>query len=150
MPVSFFSSMALISSGVKSTYCPFENSRPFIMSSFSTFSPVFESMYCCLQRAPVFLLIQLNEMAAADSEAEYIWIGTETRPKEIVAELIGRALIGSDRIFRRGPPCKSWGSGRARNIIEDNRIRARPPGRSIRQAGLRGVSRGPGWRCHIT
>src|SRR5579859_81684 len=108
IPVSFFSSIALISSGVKSTYWPFENSRPFIMSSFSTFSPVLESTYCCLQRAPVFLLIQLKEMAACDSDAEYIWIGTETRPQLIVAEDNGRALM-SARIDGPGRRCKSGG-----------------------------------------
>jgi hypothetical protein len=45
-------------------------------------------MYCCFNRAPSFLWSQLNEIAADDSPAEYILIGTETSPKEIVAEPI--------------------------------------------------------------
>src|SRR5207249_8235291 len=56
------------------------------MSSFSTFSPSFERTYCCFRRAPSFLCNQLNEIAADDSPAENILIGTETSPKEIVAE----------------------------------------------------------------
>jgi hypothetical protein len=35
----------------------------------------------------------LNETVAADSAEEYSFTGTETRPKEIVAEPIGRAGI---------------------------------------------------------
>src|SRR2546427_2160149 len=58
------------------------------MSSFSTFSPSFEQTYCCFRRAPSFLCSQLNEIAADDSPAENILIGTETSPKEIVAEPI--------------------------------------------------------------
>src|SRR5207245_10389032 len=64
------------------------------MSSFSTFSPSFEQTYCCFRRAPSFLCSQLNEMAADDSPAENILIGTETSPKEIVAEPIECAGIG--------------------------------------------------------
>src|SRR2546428_12749568 len=64
------------------------------MSSFSTFSPSFEQTYCCFRRAPSFLCSQLNEIAADDSPAENILIGTETSPKEIVAEAIECAGIG--------------------------------------------------------
>src|SRR5213594_3856861 len=64
------------------------------MSSFSTFSPSFEQTYCCFRRVPSFLCSQLNEMAADDSPAENILIGTETSPKEIVAEPIECAGIG--------------------------------------------------------
>src|SRR5438034_2642231 len=64
------------------------------MSSFSTFSPSFEQTYCCFRRAPSFLCRQLNEIAADDSPAENILIGTETSPKEIVAEPIECAGIG--------------------------------------------------------
>src|SRR2546427_7777739 len=64
------------------------------MSSFSTFSPSFEQTYCCFRRAPSFLCSQLNEIAADDSPAENILIGTETSPKEIVAEPIECAGIG--------------------------------------------------------
>src|SRR2546427_1710158 len=64
------------------------------MSSLSTFSPSFEQTYCCFRRAPSFLCSQLNEMAADDSPAENILIGTETSPKEIVAEPIECAGIG--------------------------------------------------------
>src|ERR1051325_8044913 len=56
------------------------------MSSFSTFSPSLEQTYCCFSREPSFLCSQLNEIAADDSPAENILIGTETSPKEIVAE----------------------------------------------------------------
>src|SRR5207247_9075509 len=64
------------------------------MSSFSTFSPSLEQTYCCFRRAPSFLCNQLNEIAADDSPAENILIGTETSPKEIVAEPIECAGIG--------------------------------------------------------
>src|SRR5204863_962612 len=64
------------------------------MSSFSTFSPSFEQTYCCFRRAPSFLCSQLNEIAADDSPAENILIGTETSPKEIVAEPMECAGIG--------------------------------------------------------
>src|SRR6266702_1195459 len=89
-----FSSSALSSSGVNWTYRPVANSYPLIMSSFSTFSPSFEQTYCCFRRAPSFLCSQLNEIAADDSPAENILIGTETSPKEIVAEPIECAGIG--------------------------------------------------------
>src|SRR2546425_852822 len=73
------------------------------MSSFSTFSPSFEQTYCCFRRAPSFLCSQLNEIAADDSPAENILIGTETSPKEIVAEPIECAGIGpaGDRVSVR-------------------------------------------------
>src|SRR5205809_4684625 len=73
------------------------------MSSFSTFSPSFEQTYCCFRRAPSFLCNQLNEIAADDSPAENILIGTETSPKEIVAEPIECAGIGpaGDRVSVR-------------------------------------------------
>src|SRR5467141_1268836 len=73
------------------------------MSSFSTFSPSFEQTYCCFRRAPSFLCSQLNEMAADDSPAENILIGTETSPKEIVAEPMECAGIGpaGDRVSVR-------------------------------------------------
>src|SRR5216683_3387430 len=98
-----FSSSALSSSGVNWTYRPFANSYPLIMSSFSTFSPSFEQTYCCFRRAPSFLCSQLNEIAADDSPAENILIGTETSPKEIVAEPIECAGIGpaGDRVSVR-------------------------------------------------
>src|SRR5207244_247993 len=64
------------------------------MSSFSTFSPSFEQTYCCFRRAPSFLCSQLNEIAADDSPSENILIGTETSPKEIVAEPMECAGIG--------------------------------------------------------
>src|SRR6266849_11221595 len=89
-----FSSSALSSSGVNWTYCPFENSYPFTMSSFSTLSPSLEHTYCCFRRAPSFLWSQLKEIAADDSPAENILIGTETSPKEIVAEPMECAGIG--------------------------------------------------------
>src|SRR5437660_1673874 len=87
------SSSALSSSGVKVTYCPFWNSKPLIISSFSTFSPSLEQTYCCFSLAPSFLCSQLNEMFAADSPVEYSCTGTETRPNEMVAEPIAWALI---------------------------------------------------------
>src|SRR5256885_5992951 len=70
------------------------------MSSFSTFSPSFEQTYCCFRRAPSFLCSQLNEIAADDPPAENILIGTETSPKEIVAEPMECAGIGpaGDRV----------------------------------------------------
>src|SRR6267143_2933058 len=89
-----FSSSALSASGVNLTYRPLASSYPLIMSSFSTFSPSFEQTYCCFRRAPSFLCSQLNEIAADDSPAENILIGTETSPKEIVAEPIECAGIG--------------------------------------------------------
>src|SRR3989442_637069 len=89
-----FSARAFSSSGVTWTYRPFANSYPLIISSFSTFSPSFEQTYCCFRRAPSFLCSQLNEIAADDSPAENILIGTETSPKEIVAEPIECAGIG--------------------------------------------------------
>src|SRR2546422_11137437 len=84
------------------------------MSSFSTFSPSFEQTYCCFRRAPSFLCSQLNEIAADDSPAENILIGTETSPKEIVAEPMECAGIGpaGDRVcgpndsFRILPPAR--------------------------------------------
>src|SRR5882762_1331642 len=98
-----FSSSAFSSSGVNWTYRPLANSYPLIMSSFSTFSPSFEQTYCCFRRAPSFLCSQLNEMAADDSPAENILIGTETSPKEIVAEPMECAGIGpaGDRVSVR-------------------------------------------------
>src|SRR2546426_2712233 len=88
-----FSSSAFSSSGVKMTYWPLLNSYPFTMSSFSTFSPSLEQTYCCFRRAPSFLWSQLKEMAAEDSPVENILTGTETRPKEMVAEPMEWALI---------------------------------------------------------
>src|SRR5437667_10841594 len=98
-----FSSSAFSSSGLNWTYRPFANSYPLIISSFSTFSPSFEQTYCCFRRAPSFLCSQLNEIAADDSPAENILIGTETSPKEIVAEPIECAGIGpaGDRVSVR-------------------------------------------------
>src|SRR5436189_4520803 len=98
-----FSSSAFSSSGVNWTYRPFANSYPLIISSFSTFSPSLEQTYCCFRRAPSFLCNQLNEIAADDSPAENILIGTETSPKEIVAEPIECAGIGpaGDRVSVR-------------------------------------------------
>src|SRR5713101_8219598 len=77
-----FSSSALSSSGVNWTYRPFANSYPLIMSFFCS---------------------QLNEIAADASPAENILIGTETSPKEIVAEPIECAGIGpaGDRVSVR-------------------------------------------------
>src|SRR5438093_13469061 len=73
------------------------------MSSFSTFSPSLEQTYCCFRRAPSCSRNQLNEIAAGDSPAENILIGTETSPKEIVAEPIEGAGIGpaGDRVSVR-------------------------------------------------
>ena len=51
-------------------------------------------MYCCLSRVPHFLCSMLNETLVLDSDEEYIWMGTETSPKEIVAVPIDRAGIG--------------------------------------------------------
>ena len=50
-------------------------------------------MYCCFYREPQPLWIQLKETDPEFSAAEYIWIGTVTRPKEIDAEAIGLAAI---------------------------------------------------------
>src|SRR5438128_12065029 len=91
-----FSSRALSSSGVKMTYWPLLNSYPFTMSSFSTLSPSLEQTYCCFRRAPSFLCSQLKLIAADDSPVENILIGTETRPKDRVAEPSGCALMGQD------------------------------------------------------
>src|SRR2546421_5611692 len=79
------------------------------MSSFSTFSPSFEQTYCCFRRAPSFLCSQLNEIAADDSPAENILIGTETSPKEIVAEPMECAGIGpaGDRVSVRPTATRS-------------------------------------------
>src|SRR5204862_363145 len=84
------------------------------MSSFSTFSPSFEQTYCCFRRAPSFLCSQLNEIAADDSPAENILIGTETRPKEIVAE-----------------PMECAGTGPAGG----RGVRGEPAGRELRRGG---------------
>src|SRR6266571_2408701 len=89
-----FSSSALSSSGVNWTYRPLENSYPLIMSSFSTFSPSFEQTYCCFRRAPSCLCSQLNEIAADDSPAENIWMGTERTPKKTWREPTEGAGIG--------------------------------------------------------
>ena len=47
--------------------------------------------YCCLSRVPVFLSSMLKEMLAEDSAVENRLTGTETSPKEIVAEPMERA-----------------------------------------------------------
>src|SRR5690242_7304389 len=56
-------------------------------------SPSFAQTYCCLRREPHFLCSILNETLALDSDDEYRFTGTETRPNEIVAAAIGRAGI---------------------------------------------------------
>ncbi len=68
------------------------------MSSFSTFTPSLAHTYCCLRREPHPLCSQLNATAALVSLVENNLIGTETRPKESVAEPIGRAGIGGGMI----------------------------------------------------
>src|SRR5579864_2699067 len=110
-----FSSSAFSSSGEKMTYWPLVNSYPFTISSFSTFSPSFEQTYCCFKRAPSFLWSQLKAIAAEDSPVENILTGTETRPKDRVAEPMGCALIDGS-VARGGPmvSSRSWwqrGSG---------------------------------------
>ena len=50
-------------------------------------------MYCCIKRDPHPVWIQMKETDPEFSAAEYIWIGTVTRPKEIDAEAIGLAAI---------------------------------------------------------
>src|SRR5213595_1045454 len=107
------------------------------MSSFSTFSPSFEQTYCCFRRAPSFLCSQLNEIAADDSPAENILIGTETSPKEIVAEPMECAGIGpaGDRVrvrptasgnyhWREGGSilrCADCDQARFRSTMDDDR-----------------------------
>src|SRR5439155_1530530 len=130
-----FSSSAFSSSGVNWTYRPLENSYPLIMSSFSTFSPSFEQTYCCFRRAPSFLCSQLNEIAADDSPAENILIGTETSPKEIVAEPIECAGIGpgGERVTVRPAARDGRGVeilGRAQRAVA--RSRRQTPRRSCR------------------
>src|SRR5438477_9497517 len=97
------------------------------MSSFSTFSPSFEQTYCCFRRAPSFLCSQLNEIAADDSPAENILIGTETSPKEIVAEPMECAGIGPARRRVRVQPSASgdyhWGEGGS--ILDCHTVRFR-------------------------
>src|SRR5256885_5924854 len=98
------------------------------MSSFSTFSPSFEQTYCCFRRAPSFLCSQLNEIAADDSPAENILIGTETSPKEIVAEPMECAGIGPARRRVRVQPSASgnyhWREGGS--ILDCHTVRLPP------------------------
>ena len=55
-------------------------------SSFSTTVPSLEQMYCCFRREPHVVCSMLKLMAAEDSLEEKRLTGTETSPKEIVAE----------------------------------------------------------------
>src|SRR5688572_1698176 len=64
------------------------------MSLRSTFSPSLEQTYCCLRGAPSALCSMRNEIDPSVSEEEKSWTGTETSPKDTVAEAIGRAGIG--------------------------------------------------------
>src|SRR5918995_1185750 len=75
-----FSSRALISSGVNRTYWPLAT------SSFSTTVPSPAQMYCCFSRDPHFVCSMLKLTEAEDSLEEKRLTGTETSPKEIVAE----------------------------------------------------------------
>src|SRR5207244_1215163 len=68
----------------RAAHCPIATLRVFFSASPSSVNA----------RSPSFLCSQLNEMAADDSPAENILIGTETSPKEIVAEPIECAGIG--------------------------------------------------------
>src|SRR2546430_3108190 len=96
------------------------------MSSFSTFSPSFEQTYCCFRRAPSFLCSQLKEIAADDSPAENILIGTETSPKEIVAEPMECAGIGpaGDRVSVR--PTATGNRSEERRVGKECRSRWSP------------------------
>ena len=88
-----FSSSALISSAENRTYWPLENSYPLLVSSFSTIVPSVEQMYCCLRREPHLECSMLKLIEAEDSLDVKRLTGTETSPKEMVAEAMFRAGI---------------------------------------------------------
>jgi len=50
-------------------------------------------IYCCFKREPHLVWIMLKLIAPEDSLEEKRLTGTETSPKEIVAEPIDRAVI---------------------------------------------------------
>src|SRR3954468_5956147 len=68
------------------------------MSSRVTSSLSFGHVYCCLRRELHFLCSMLKDTFVFDSEDEYRFTGTDTRPNEIVAVAIERAGI---RLFSR-------------------------------------------------
>src|SRR5215210_4617960 len=88
-----FSSNALTSSAEKRTYWSLANSYPLEISSFSTSEPSLAQMYCCFRREPHLVWIMLKLIALEDSLEEKRLTGTETSPKEIVAEPIDRAAM---------------------------------------------------------
>ena len=70
-------------------------------------------MYCCFNRDPHPLWIQLKDTDPEFSAAEYIWIGTVTRPKEIDAEAIGlAAMAGICKVSGRPSKNRKLGVGR--------------------------------------
>src|SRR5207247_9167914 len=72
-------------------------------SSLSTFAPTVEPTYLCFIRSPYCWGSQLNETASDAPPVENLVLGTETSPKEIVAEPIECAGIGpaGDRVSVR-------------------------------------------------
>src|SRR5215204_3341346 len=89
-----FSSSALSSSTVKTTYWSFANSYPLLVSSRPTTSLLsLGQTYCCFKRDPHFLWSMLNDMLDLDSEEEYRLTGTETSPNEMVAVPMDRAAM---------------------------------------------------------
>src|SRR5439155_24662535 len=117
MALVAFSSSALISSALKRTYWSLANSYPLQISSFSTTDPSLEQRYCCFKREPHLVWIMLKLIAAADSLEEKRLTGTETSPKEIVAEPMVLAAIGgwiyrqNSDPARRGPGLTGLASG---------------------------------------
>src|SRR5688500_15769730 len=90
-----FSSSALSSSGVNTTYWSFANSYPLLVSSRPTTSlSSFGQTYCCLSLDPHFLWSMLNDTLDFPSEDEYRLTGTETSPNEMVAVPMDRAAMG--------------------------------------------------------
>jgi hypothetical protein len=85
------------------------------ISSFSTTVPSFAQMYCCFRREPHLVWIILKLIAAEDSLEEKRLTGTETSPKEIVAEPMVRAgmeglIYVQELDLARG----GWGGGMCR------------------------------------
>src|SRR5215212_1837320 len=105
-----FSSRALSSSGVKTTYWSFANSYPLLVSSRPTTSLSLGQVYCCLSREPHFLWSMLNDTLDFDSAEEYRLTGTETSPNEMVAVPIDRAAMSVGLEWSRGLSGTYWPS----------------------------------------
>ena len=116
MALVAFSSSALISSAEKRTYWPLANSYPLPISSFSTTVPSLEQTYCCFSREPHVVCSMLKLTLAEDSLEEYRLTGTETSPKEIVADPMDLAAmvssgLDSGLIYRQNRATARRGGG---------------------------------------